>query len=499
MEQYDSIINNIVRHISSERFTYDKPDHSDYYSQKIIENMDSASIMDPSPGVSSYDINILRQAGKVTFSLKVTPNQHLLDVVDHYRDNPIVLTHRSRVNSLASNIKKLAELEHRVNRSIEYRDQVKDLIMPNNISHEIASIYFTNMLKYLEFSEEYIHKYTSERRMSSIYPGVKWGNLRGHESSFRPVFEEIKGFIETWQDREGKYMVNPLYGGIRQRSNTKYEVDKYEYQDIIERSRWINWKESFSLWNLFIRQKRKFYTDTINDIIDLFDLSFEFISPIKDGGYVYIRHCEEIEKGHKQKAFDAVSWDVFVGTIAGASWSWCMMPIRGSLQLGSGISATSWLGTICSLWLIKDIRADTVSILGDDINIYNTSANSLPLTEREHDDEDLNFLLGVRYDNEELKLCGIKFTRDVGKHMLGIKLPNDREQNYHMDRELDERVSKAWRDMYIQGTVGGKSLRTLIKSFEYDDYWAPTEGIIQWSEQHVRGEEYEQMDKEDKE
>jgi len=392
-------------------------------------------------------------------------------LMDELPENQI--TWRSRPASLMSNRLQLNELNRRVDNAKANMAVLDSISLPDNIAEEITSIKKDALLKRLKFDQPTLEKYLKEHEKSSIIPGLKWGQLDATDRPFwSKYFNIMKGFYEE-NVFSGDSFNTPFNFGSRQRGDQSVEPHKVHYDLEVTRTRIVMFKPALSTVFAFVPDKTGFYEEVLNGAMDVMGINDHFITPLTHGGQVYGEASNCLQDGDdaviclgddvniyskgNQYAFDGVNWETQVGTILGKPFYGSKTYFGGMYHVPSGVFDTSLDDTLASMWVYsqhRDMMRDGQEIPG--------------IMEREAMDEEVNFMLGMRYSDDPLtpRLQGLKLTMD--KADASVPMPSGR--NLELVSKKPEDEQERWYLGYHGTTPTGGSLLDFLEKVRAEDF-----------------------------
>lgn len=453
----------------------------------------SATTMPPSPGVQASRILAEVRDGKLWYSVDHELRSNYIEFLKWQRTNqPEQIRHRSRMATLALSELRITEARLRAARASEAMTQIKKYIMPERIASTIKNILIDKLDKYTTYDEAWKNKYISERWTSSIGEGMQWNRFRVLDNNqWRTVMDAVKSQREYImdEDKHGWSHGTQMYSGIRARS-PGIEGDSLVHQEgEIDRSRIIGFHPALSTWTLFMPEKKRFYNETLTEIMSVFGLSDDVVTPIVDGGEVYVKMSERLANGDYLNCLDGKSWEQMVGIIMGEPFSTLFTRIYGFRTLPSGITLTSWLGTVCQLWMWSKASqpSNLVVVLGDDLNIASKGALgwSVPgVVEHAKADEAVQFMLGVSYlrDPYSPRTQGDKLMADRGDKVQHLNLSWQGIDETLVIGKHEERIVELWLGLNV-GRFGPRSLISAIKGIPGHEFRGPGDMIQNLAEE----------------
>jgi len=385
----------------------------------------------------------------------------------------IQITHRSRPASLMSNRLQLNELNRRVDNAKANMSVLNSISLPDNIAAEISALKKDATLKRLKIDNDTLRTYIKEHERSSIIPGFKWGQIDPDDRSFwNKYFEIIKGHCEE-NIFSGQSFNSPFDFGSRQRHEQSVERDQTHYDLDVSRTRIVMFTPALSSLFAFLPDKKGFYREIIDGAMNIMGIDDHFITPLTHGGEVYgaaaqaLTNNEDViiclgddvniyQKG-EQFAFDGVNWETQVGTILGEPFHGSKTYFGGMYHVPSGVFDTSLDDTLASMWVYSQNRDDM------------RKGKEIPgIMEREHGDEEVNFMLGMayKYDPNVPRLQGLKLSMD--KSDAAVPLPTGRLLELVTKRPEDE--AERWYLGYHGTDPKGGNLLDFLEKVKAEDY-----------------------------
>lgn len=399
---------------------------------------------------------------------------HLSDVgLQLMKDLPTNrLTHRSRPAGLMSNRLQANELIRRVERAAANMDVLNSISLPDSMSEEINSVKRNAASKRLKVDMDHIRSYIADHKGRSIAPGLKWDQLPETREFWDGMYEAIVPQFKEYAF-SGESFDTAFSMGGRQRADQQVHRDQADYDLEVTRTRVIMFNPALSSIFAFMPDKKGFYDEVLSASMDIMDISDHMISPLTHGGEVYgeaanaLRDGEltlitlgddlNIYKGNKQMCFDGVNWETQVGTILGAPFHGSKTYFGGMYHVPSGVYDTSLDDTLATMWVYSQNRDEMLA------------GKEIPnIMEREKADEDVNFMLGLSYneDPDHPALCGLKLTQD--KSGIGRPLPTGRSISLESKYREDE--VERWKLAYYGTTPDGGSLLDFLVDIPAEDF-----------------------------
>jgi len=346
-------------------------------------------------------------------------------------------------------------------------------MLPTKLQEELISIKKSAFMKALKIDKKHILKYQKERERRSVLPGLKWGQLDMDDNHMvSEWFNIIKDYAENYYF-SGHHFDTPLNFGGRQRESQKVERGQTHYDLEVERTRVVQFHPALSTPFLFMPNKAQMYDDVITAALDVMDFNEHFITPLRDGGSCYGAMSEGLKgnedsiimlgddanilRGGKHYAYDGVNWESQVGTILGPAFHGTKTYFGGISHVPSGVWDTSLDGTLANMWCLK-ANADKIAA-GENIE---------GILEREPADEEVAFMLGLRYvdDPDYPRLQGLKLS--VDKPDASRILPAGR--NVEVVAKYDEDTITRWYLGYKGTTIDGGSLLDFLEPITPENF-----------------------------
>jgi hypothetical protein len=296
--------------------------------------------------------------------------------------------------------------------------------------------------------------------------------------------DKVKGIVDIMTDgnHAGYSQGLPMYTGIRSRSPGLggHSPLEEQYSGEIDRSRIIMFHPALSTWTLFLPDKKEFYAETLTKIQDLFGISEKVMTPIVHGGQVYVEAAEHIANGLLERCFDGKGWEAQVGILMNDAFSPYFTNMYGHRVLPSGITLTSWIDTVGSLWILSkmNVKYEMAVVLGDDVNVFSekdqSSGHMEGIMEHQPEDEDIQFMLGVSYarDPWQPRIQGVKLMADRGDKAIHLPL----SPGFYVDDIVkgthDERTTELWYGLSL-GRFGPRTLIDAIRSIPGHEFKGP--------------------------
>jgi len=383
------------------------------------------------------------------------------------------ITHRSRPAGLMSSRLQLNELNRRVEKARQNKSMLDSISLPDSIAEEINSIRKDAILKRFDLDMDHIAKYAKEHELSSIAPGLKWGQLPLDRQFWEPIYQEVKGYAEEHMF-SGESFNTPFNFGARARQDQSVEPGQTYYDLEVTRTRIVMFHPALSTMFAFLPDKKNAYREMIDGYKDTFELNQHIMTPLTDGGEVYgaaadaLHNNEEVTiilgddcnifKDGKQYAYDGVNWETQVGTILGKPFYGTKTFFGGMHHVPSGVWDTSEQDTLATMWVLSQY--------GDDI--LKEGKNIPGIMERELEDEKVNFMLGLRYvdDPNQPRLQGLKLTQDTAK--AAEILPAGR--SLELTSKYDDMERIRWYLAYHGTTPDGGSLLDFLQKITAEDF-----------------------------
>jgi hypothetical protein len=354
----------------------------------------------------------------------------------------------------------------------------------DQVSNDILQIKRNALLKRIKWDDATWRKYVAEHKDSSIVPGVKWAALQDNpglvDDSFKREWVEMhRAAFEDHILTDQQWNV-PFDLGIRARTSSETVDLESNYIIDEDRSRIVNFHMPASTLYSVVPDKTGMMDEIFTAVLDLYDINKQVMFPPVHGGEVYgaaaeaLYHGEELviclgddlniyNKG-KQFAFDGVNWESQVGDLMGSFNRGSMSYFGGSWHLASGVWDTTILGSIASLQTFA--KEEKNMMAGIDIP---------GIMERELMDEEVNFMLGLRYleDPWNPRLQGLKLTvdRKEQSHTLPRGATRVFGNNYNEDEAM------RWELAYYGTTADGGSVLDFLQHIKAEDFRGGSEQI----------------------
>lgn len=488
-----TLLDNLLYDIDSMQWRYGQHDMSEHYMRQFSgrEEWERGGFTMPcSPGVSSYELIYEQDPSQnVVFcrsQIKLRPGMvRVMNLV-----HPEQLHHRSRIAAVAFSCLRRQEFATRLEKaesakgaipvklSSDKADQLYEMILNEYLSHMVVDF-------------EYIQYYIHDHRSSSLAKGVKWSDCMDFTSEdWQRVLSSLQRVIHNLIDmREGSEVITPYLTGMRARSpgfeDELYNVDSsVNIEYMLTRSRLIFFHPALSSWSVFVPDKTLMYKNIFDKAMRIIGVKADNVYiPLVHGGEVYAKVSEWLVDGYIHTAYDGSSWDSQVGAILGRRFSPLLIRM-GELQLGSGISLTSVLGTLAMLVMyVHYFNGERAVILGDDLNIFLQYEGKV-ITDNiavglEEADTSRNFVLGLSYHEDPLvpRLQGVKITGDRADR--SIHLPSSlNEPGYaYITGKHSQSEQLLYYGMFF-GSFGGKTLVEAVRALPPGKvYKGPTQAI----------------------
>jgi len=277
-------------------------------------------------------------------------------------------------------------------------------------------------LSALKLDKAYLKHYISEHKDSSVLPGLKWSMLPDPDEDlgfWRKCLDLIRHNLETYA-LTGDYKYDKSFNlGARSRADQSVHPDQWSYDLEVTRTRVVLFNPQLSMVGAFMPDKPKWYSQIINACVQEFGLNDHLLFPPRDGGEVYLAAAEALNdkenativlgddlnfyKGGVQYALDGSNWESSVGTILGPPFYGTKTYFGGFYHVPSGVFDTTLDDTIATLW-VRSQLSDEDLMKGGVPRIMETAT----------EDQELNFMLGLRYVDDPLlpRLQGLKLMVD---------------------------------------------------------------------------------------
>lgn len=327
---------------------------------------------------------------------------------------------------------------------------------------------------------DYIRAYISDHKDSSIIPGLKWSQLPTENPNWWRAFLSVlrATLEEAYESKEAIVPNVPFFLGSRQRPDQQTIPGVSEYDLEVIRSRVVNFHPAFSTVFAFVPDKKGYYTEVFEAILDLFNISDHVLFPPVHGGSVYTEFADMLmnrESGvvvlsddlnviHKGNhyGFDGSNWETSCGVLLNDALGSTKTSFGGGLHIPSGVYDTSLDGTICNLWLY--------ATHGDKLK---EGESPIPdILELEPTDTRTNFMLGWRFSDDPThpRLQGAKLA--VDNSTKTVPLPQGRGvlvESIYTDLERE-----AWVLAYYGETLDGGSVLDYLTDIDGNDWVNPS-------------------------
>jgi len=397
------------------------------------------------------------------------------------------ISHRSRPYGVSSFRLEVNELNRRTRVAKENLPILRTLALDGSASQAIASIKRDALFKRIKWDDDTWRKYVAEHKTSSIVPGVKWAALQEDESLIDSSFKKewVEMHKSAFQDHilTDQKWDTPFDLGARARTSTQVEPDQVDYVVDEDRTRIVNFHMPASTLYSVVPDKSGMMDEIFHNVMDYFDINMQVMFPPVHGGEVYSSAAEALLHGEKmaivlgddlniyqkgeQFAYDGVNWETQVGTLMGDHNLGTKTFFGGMWHLPSGVWDTTIDGSIATLRVLSELESELMA--GTDIT---------GIMERETMDEEVNFMLGLRYADDPMRprLQGLKLT--VDKKESSFTLPRGSTRQYGNSYTEDE--AARWELAYYGTTMDGHSLLHFLKDISPDDFRGGSEQITQY-------------------
>jgi hypothetical protein len=394
------------------------------------------------------------------------------------------ISHRSRPYGVASFRLEVNELNRRITKAKENLPVLRTLALDGSASAEIASIKRDALLKRIKWDDKCWEKYVREHKDSSIVPGVKWASLMDDESivdsSFKAAWTEMHK--SAFQDHilTDQMWDSPFDLGLRARTGEQVQPGETDYVIDENRTRIVNFHMPASTLYSVVPDKTGMMDEIFTNVMDVFDINTQVMFPPVHGGEVYGAAAEALTHGEKmlivlgddlnvyqkgeQFAYDGVNWETQVGTLMGDHNRGTKTFFGGMWHLPSGVWDTTIDGSIATLSVFSQMEDEILA--GTDIS---------GVMERELMDEEVNFMLGLRYADDPMRprLQGIKLT--VDRKEQSFDLP--RGKTRQLGNKYSEDEAQRWELAYYGTTLEGGSLLHFLEDIRPEDFRGGSEQI----------------------
>ena len=351
---------------------------------------------------------------------------------------------------------------------------LSSISLPESTATELNAVKREALVPRLKLDMDHIRKYVKEHEKSSIAPGLKWGALPDTSDFWGEMYDMIVPQFKEYAF-SGKSFDIPFNIGARQRADQGVYRDQVDYDLEVTRTRVVMFHPSLSSIFAFCPDKKGFYKEAIGGALDVLDISDHVISPLTHGGEVYGEAANALKDGDlsiitlgddlniynkgKQFAFDGANWESQVGTILGAPFHGSKTYFGGTHHVPSGVYDTSLDDTLATLWVYSQNR--DLLLEGKDFP---------GIMEREKADEDVNFMLGLAYDEDPdfPTLCGLKLTQD--RSDIGQVLGGGGYKSTVMKQKYSDDETERWELAYYGTTPDGGSLLDFLTEITVDEF-----------------------------
>jgi hypothetical protein len=354
--------------------------------------------------------------------------------------------------------------------------------LPTSKSREVYDMFFDRTLEYLTFDWNWVKSYIKDHDTSSIGGGFKWrSTLVMTEGEWRNVYETAKTMMENMAGKPYHWVNIRWNTGLRARSDNLTSL-RSNYSGTMDRTRIIQFHPSMSIYNIFLPNKKEYFTKVLTDLQSMVSSIPRFHFPYTEGGMIYDTLHKLHHAGLNLSAMDGKNWEASVGVLLGPAFSTLMMYVDGLGMLPSGGFHTSTLGTMANIVQNRKVQGDIVA-LGDDMSIFAKQKyiSQVPWVEEDPGDTKYKVTLGISYgaDIDKPRVTGIKAMSDRAKKAIPIRVD---EVTYDGEsvvmKTRDPRETSLWVGLYL-GYFGEKTLLETLKATDISkrDYISPGEII----------------------
>jgi hypothetical protein len=374
------------------------------------------------------------------------------------------------------------EQQRKLNQVKEWYDKMARHSLPTSLSESVYHMFFEKTLKYLKFDWNWVRSYINDHDTSSIGGGFKWRSTMGMtQGEWYNVYQNAKTMIENMSKKPFHWINIKWNTGLRARSDSLTGLGG-SYNGVIDRTRIIQFHPSMSIYNIFLPNKKAYFTEVLNELQDMLGATPIFHFPYTEGGMIYDTLHRLHSKGLQLSAMDGKTWEASVGVLLGPAFSTLMMFVDGVGMLPSGGFHTSTLGTMANIVQNRNVNAHIVA-LGDDMSIFSKQkySSNVPWVEEDPGDTAHKVTLGIAFgdDIDKPRVTGIKAMSDRAKKAIPIRVDEiTYEGESTVLKTRDPREISLWVGLYM-GYFGDKTLLETLKSTDISsrDYISPGEII----------------------
>ena len=434
----------------------------------------SGTIMPPGPAVEMYAIEAYLHGVKMIYRANVKWRPWIQTLAR--RVEPWQITHRSRKIACSHPHLQMGELDYRLAQTNEMRDAILKDAATERQSHELYDMIVSVTKKYLTFNRDWIQQYIKDHETSSLGFGHKWREAYQIGTDQWKDLYQIQKTNWDVMERGAGMGSNILYlFGIRARTGRLEGINSI-IEEEKERDRIITFFPPLSTVTTFLPQKAAWYTEILNNTIDICNAQPEYHFPYAVGGQIYRIMADLHRDGPPFTALDGRSWDSSVGLLMGDNFKPMMINFKGTYFLPSGISLTSLIGTVAEIVATRNTKGIIIG-LSDDVNFFGDPANAPERVYIAKDDGDTRhkYGLGVTYgvDPDVPRITGFKATMDRSTKARPFHVGFDLSSMI-MGYKRDIRSQVAWAGLF-EGRFGERTLLEALEGIPPGKYLSPGE------------------------
>ena len=459
-----------------------RPRFIDQYSRMAYlydRRSQRVTVMPPSPGATKIDFGFAEHPAGMSYTTKIHPT---IEGKLLYKRLPLKQrNHRSRDLAMAWPRLVKNELVIRSHKAKAMAKFIEQYRLDDDTSYQIAMIILQRTKEFMVKNYRWFHKYAQAHKNSSILPGYKWSQFYNDAdaSVVQHLFDTLCENIENMIAYPDWCNGTEWNVGLRTRpmglEHSAWRAGSIQTSHIKERDRAIAFDPSMNMYTAFIPDKVRFYAKVYDDVDQVLDVGAPIALPHIMGGAVYAVADEYHGSRHEYHALDARSWDAVVLPLLGKYMGIFGAQILQILQMMSGMTWTSLIGTIGTLVLAQFVKGLRMAIaLGDDLCTW--GAHDWPsLLEESPLDTYFGYVLGLGYPSQ---LVGLRFSVDTAAKMESRPFRAGTNVG-SVEREYDPATSERWREMYMDGTINGEPIMEKLCGVGPTDYTHGGEVISQ--------------------